>query len=73
MVITGKVEGFTRREIKDLMERHGANVTSSVSGETDYLVEGENPRSTKLEKAEDLNTDLLEADEFKTEFLEKVS
>ena len=54
MVFTGRLQGFTRDKITELMERHGAEVTTSVSGETDYLVVGENPGSTKLEDADEL-------------------
>lgn len=72
MVFTGSVEGYTREELKDLMESHGASVTSSVSSETDYLVVGKNPGSTKIEKAEEENTEILEVEDFKEKFLDKM-
>ena len=52
LVLTGSVEGFTRRELTAELERRGANVTSSVSGETDYLLVGENPGQRKRDDAE---------------------
>ncbi len=73
MVFTGSIEGYTRSELKGLMEDHGASVTSSVSGETDFLVAGENPGSTKLEDARDLDTEILEEDEFRERFLSRVT
>ncbi len=72
MVLTGSVEGYTRNELKNLLEKHGANVTSSVSGETDFLVVGENPGSNKLERAKEEGTETLSVDEFREKFLEKV-
>ncbi len=71
-VFTGSVEGYTRSELKDLMERSGARVTSSVSGETDYLVKGENPGRNKLEEAKKLGTEILDSEEFKERFLDKI-
>ncbi len=50
-VFTGSLS-TTRREAQDLVERHGANATSSVSGNTDYLVVGENPGRSKRDDAE---------------------
>ena len=51
-VVTGRVENWTRDDLEDLVERHGGDVTGSVSGNTDYLVVGENPGTTKREDAE---------------------
>jgi len=44
-VVTGSLPNLTRSEAKDLIEGHGGKVTSSVSGNTDYLVLGEDPGS----------------------------
>jgi len=49
-VVTGRLESFTRREIKEYIQDRGGRVTGSVSGSTDYLVVGENPGS-KLAQA----------------------
>jgi DNA ligase (NAD+) len=51
-VFTGSVEGWTRSELQDLVERHGANSTGSVSGNTDYLVVGESPGQSKRDAAD---------------------
>jgi len=50
-VFTGSLS-VTRGDAQDLVERHGASATSSVSGNTDYLVVGENPGQTKRDDAE---------------------
>ena len=63
-VFTGSLEGYTRDEAQELVERHGANATSSVSGNTDYLVVGENPGATKREDAEDNDVPVIDEAEF---------
>ncbi|WP_336025558.1 NAD-dependent DNA ligase LigA [Halobellus salinisoli] len=50
-VFTGSLS-VTRGDAQALVERHGASATSSVSGNTDYLVVGENPGESKLADAE---------------------
>ncbi len=50
-VFTGSLS-TTRNEAQVLVERHGANATSSVSGNTDYLVAGENPGRSKRDDAD---------------------
>ncbi len=72
MVFTGRIEGYTRDEIENLMESRGADVTSSLSNKTDFLIVGENPGQRKLENAEDLNTKILDTEEFRKRFLEKI-
>jgi DNA ligase (NAD+) len=63
-VFTGALEAFTRSEAQALVEDHGGSATSSVSGNTDYLVVGENPGRTKREDAEANDVGQLEEDGF---------
>ncbi len=44
-VITGTLPTLSRTEAKELIESKGGKVTGSVSGNTDYLLLGENPGS----------------------------
>jgi DNA ligase (NAD+) len=50
-VFTGGLS-VTREAAQQLVERHGGRATGSVSGNTDYLVVGENPGETKRSDAE---------------------
>ncbi len=51
-VFTGSLPDRTRSEAQEEIESHGGSVTGSVSGNTDYLVVGESPGSSKREDAE---------------------
>jgi DNA ligase (NAD+) len=64
-VFTGSLSGLTRGEAQELVERHGANATSSVSGNTDYLVAGESPGRSKREDAEANDVPVLDEAEFR--------
>jgi DNA ligase (NAD+) len=62
-VFTGSLEKYTRSEAKDKVESLGAEATSDVSGNTDYLVVGEEPGS-KLEKADDMSVEKISEEEW---------
>jgi DNA ligase (NAD+) len=72
VVFTGSVPGYTRSELSDLLERHGASVTSSVSGATDYLVVGENPGTRKRERAAEEGVETLDPDAFEERILARI-
>lgn len=63
MVVTGKVEPYTRSGINAKIESLGAVAGSSVTKKTDYLICGENAGS-KLDKACALGTRVLSPGEF---------
>ncbi|MCK5129818.1 MAG: NAD-dependent DNA ligase LigA [Clostridiales bacterium] len=63
-VITGTLDGMTRREVGDIIKQNGGDVSSSVSKNTDYLLAGENAGS-KLTKAQSLEVTIITLDEFK--------
>lgn len=63
-VLTGTLEHFTRAAAKERIELLGGRATSSLSGETDYLVVGQNPGS-KLEEAEKHRTKRIDEAEFR--------
>jgi len=54
VVVTGTLQDFTRAEATEALKRLGANVTGSVTKNTDVLVAGEKAGS-KLAKARSLN------------------
>ena len=58
VVLTGKLEHFGRSEFTSKLEELGAQVTSSVSKKTDYLIYGAEAGSKK-EKAEKLGIPML--------------
>lgn len=53
VVVTGTLEGYSRKEIKELLEKLGAKVSGSVSKKTDYVIAGEEAGS-KLDKAREI-------------------
>jgi len=63
-VFTGALTGRTRSEAQELIERHGGSATSSVSGNTDYLVVGENAGQRKQNDAEEHGVERLSEDAF---------
>jgi len=64
VVFTGSLDRFTRGEAQDLVERAGGAATSSVSGNTDYLVVGADPGQRKREDAEEHGVETLDEAEF---------
>ncbi|MFC7224724.1 NAD-dependent DNA ligase LigA [Halalkalicoccus sp. GCM10025322] len=65
-VLTGSLPDRTRAEATEAIERRGGSVTGSVSGNTDYLVVGEEPGTTKREEARANDVPELTPDEFET-------
>mgnify|MGYP000489148386 FL=1 len=59
VVITGTITGYTRNELKDIIEKMGGKVSGSVSKNTDYVIVGENPGS-KYEKAVELGIEIID-------------
>ncbi|QPV61774.1 NAD-dependent DNA ligase LigA [Halosimplex litoreum] len=59
-VFTGSLDGYTRSDAQDLVERAGGSATSSVSGNTDFLVTGENPGQTKRDDAAEHDVPILD-------------
>ena len=62
-VFTGTLKTIKRSEAKNRVELNGGRVSSSVSGNTDYLVAGESSGS-KLKKAADLNIKIIDELQF---------
>ncbi|MDZ7746423.1 MAG: NAD-dependent DNA ligase LigA [Halobacteriales archaeon] len=64
-VFTGSLSEMTRGDAQALVEQYGANATSSVSGNTDYLVAGDSPGQSKTDDAEANDVPILDEDEFR--------
>lgn len=58
LVITG-THAMSRKDMTNLVERHGGRVSGSVSKKTDYLVAGDSPGS-KLDRARELGVQVLD-------------
>src|SRR5699024_10210577 len=61
VVLTGKLERFTRRDAKDFIEANGGKVTSSVSKNTDLVIAGE-AAGAKYDKAVELGIGVWDED-----------
>lgn len=68
IVITGTLEGLSRTEASEILEKMGANVSSAISSKTDYLLCGENAGS-KLAKAKSLGVEIINLEDLKEEML----
>ena len=63
-VVSGVFSRFSRDEIKEIIEKNGGKITSSISASTSYIVAGENMGPAKLEKAKKLNIQIISEDDF---------
>jgi DNA ligase (NAD+) len=64
VVLTGKLNIYSRDQASNIIEKLGGKVSSSVSPKTDFLVAGEDAGS-KLKKAVELNIKVIDEEEFK--------
>jgi DNA ligase (NAD+) len=62
-VFTGSLAKRSREEAGELVLQHGGKLSNSVSKKTDYVVVGSDPGS-KLDKAKELNVQVLSESEF---------
>ena len=63
-LVTGKLEGISRAEIKSLIEENSGITLSSVSKKLHYLITGQKPTKRKVESAKQLNIKVINQDEF---------
>ena len=63
-VLTGTLEGFTRDEATEIIERFGGKASGSVSKKTDYVLAGE-AAGSKLTKARSLGIPILTEAQFR--------
>ena len=65
-MITGKLNGISRAEVKSLIEENAGAVVSSVSKKLNYLIVGEKPTKRKMEAAKYLKIITLNQKQFLT-------
>ena len=64
IVISGTFSEHSRDEYKDLIEKNGGRNSTSVSGNTSFILAGENMGQSKKEKADDLGIPMISESEF---------
>ena len=62
-MITGKLSGISRAELKSLIEQNSGAIVSSVSKKLNYLVAGEKPTKRKIDSANELNIKIIDQNE----------
>ena len=63
-LVTGKLNGISRAEVKSLIEENSGTTLSSVSNKLNYLIIGDKPTKRKVEIAKELKIKIINQDEF---------
>ena len=63
-MITGKLNGISRAEVKSLIEENAGSTVSSISKKLNYLIVGEKPTKRKIEAAKNLKIITLDQKQF---------
>ena len=63
-LVTGKLNGISRAEIKSLIEENSGKTISSVSKKTKFLIIGEKPTKKKVDYAKELKIKVIDQAEF---------
>ena len=63
-LVTGKLNGISRAEIKSLIEENSGIVVSSVSRKLNYLIVGDKPTKRKVINAKELKIKVIYQDQF---------
>ena len=62
-LVTGKLNGISRAEIKSLIEENSGTTVSSISKKLNYLIIGEKPTKRKVDSANELKIKILNQDQ----------
>jgi DNA ligase (NAD+) len=65
-MITGKLIGISRAEVKSLIEENAGSTVSNISKKLNYLIVGEKPTKRKIEAAKNLKIITLDQKQFLT-------
>jgi len=71
-LVTGKLDGISRAEVKSLIEENSGITVSTVSKKLDYLIIGEKPTKRKVESAKELKIKIISQNDF-LKMLNKIS
>ena len=63
-MVTGKLNGISRAEVKSLIEENSGSSVSTVTKKLDYLIIGDKPTKKKVDKAKELKITILNQVEF---------
>jgi DNA ligase (NAD+) len=63
-MVTGKLNGISRAEVKSIIEENSGSSVSTVSKKLDYLIIGEKPTKKKVDKAVELKITILNQSQF---------
>ena len=63
-MVTGKLNGISRAEIKSLIEENSGSSVSTVTKKLDYLIIGDKPTKRKVDKAKELKITILNQSQF---------
>jgi DNA ligase (NAD+) len=64
VVVSGKFPGYSRDDMKAMVEQHGGRNLAAVSANVDFIVAGDNMGPAKRQKAEKLGVTILSLEEF---------
>ena len=64
VVVSGVFDKYSRKELKDLIEKHGGKNVSSISKKTTFVLAGNNVGPSKRDKADVLGIPLISEQEF---------
>ena len=63
-LVTGKLDGISRAEVKSLIEENSGKTISSVSKKLNFLIIGEKPTKKKVDYAKELKIKVIDQVEF---------
>ena len=63
-LVTGKLTGISRAEVKSLIEGNSGTTVSNVSKKLNYLITGDKPTKRKIDNAKELKIKIINQDEF---------
>ncbi|WP_440656281.1 NAD-dependent DNA ligase LigA [Candidatus Pelagibacter sp. HIMB1509] len=63
-LVTGKLNGISRAEVKSLIEENSGKTVSSVSKKLNYLIIGDKPTKKKIDSAKQLKINIIDQAEF---------